>query len=109
MSGDDVTISTASITDDEDDALYPLSDEELENYNNEDEEYKIFVPVPKARYERNQDLLPVWMMICRSINDTPSTRLLRVLFDSGGTGTMIHRSVLPKGCNPTVLDRPCCV
>ena len=53
-----------------------------------------------------EDLVPTTMMIIRMIQKTPSGRLLRVLFDSGGTKTMINTSALPKGCTPRLLEQP---
>ena len=41
-------------------------------------------------------------MIARTIQHTESRRLLRVLFDSGGSHTLIHSRCLPKGCSPIV-------
>ena len=53
-----------------------------------------------------EDLVPTTMMIIRMIQKTPSGRLLRVLFDSGGTKTMIHSSALPRNCTPRLLSKP---
>lgn len=53
-----------------------------------------------------EDLVPTTMMIIRMIQKTPSGRLLKVLFYSGGTKTMINASALPKGCTPRLLEQP---
>ena len=65
-----------------------------ENMNTEAE------PLPK------EDLVPTTMMIIRMIQKIPSGRLLRVLFDSGGTKTMIHSSALPRNYTPRLLLKP---
>jgi len=44
-------------------------------------------------------------MVVDKVHNHESGKLLRVLFDSGGDRTMIHRSALPKGVNPMVLDK----
>ena len=62
--------------------------------------------MPKVSYQPKQDLIPASMLICGKINEVPSMQLLCILFDSSGTGTMIHWSALPKGCTPTLLDKP---
>ena len=41
-------------------------------------------------------------MIARTIQHTESRRLLCVLFDLGGSHTLIHSRCLPKGCSPIV-------
>ena len=95
---DSYTDTTASMTLDDD--ITSLDDEDWE-------QYKTFVPVPKAKStEKKDDLIPCSMLLTRTINEVPSMRLLRVLFDSGGTATMIHRRALPKGCVPSLLDKP---
>ena len=90
------TSSTASMTLEDDDTWI----------EDEWEQYETFVPVPKAKSTDSKDLIPCSMLLSRTINDVPSMRLLRVLFDSGGTATMIHRRALPRGCVPSLLDKP---
>jgi transposase InsO family protein len=46
---------------------------------------------------------PMSFIVAKTINGKTSMRLLRALFDSGGSATMIHERCLPKGCQPTVL------
>jgi hypothetical protein len=51
-------------------------------------------------------LVPSSNLIAQQINNTTSLHLLRVLFDSGGTTTMINERALPKGCVPALLNQP---
>jgi hypothetical protein len=46
---------------------------------------------------------PMSFMVAKTINGKTSMRLLRALFDSGGSATMIHENCLPRGCKPTLL------
>ena len=46
---------------------------------------------------------PMSFIVARTINESTSMRLLRALFDSGGSATMIHKRCLPKACKPTKL------
>ncbi len=48
-------------------------------------------------------LAPMSFMVAKKNDEKISMRLLRVLFDSGGSATMIHDQCLPKGCNSPVL------
>eukprot|EP00980_Cylindrotheca_fusiformis_P017071 scaffold5237_cov95-Cylindrotheca_fusiformis.AAC.1 len=45
-------------------------------------------------------------LVAKEINGKTSMRLLRVLFDSGGSSTWIHAKVLPNGCTPTCCSNP---
>ena len=47
---------------------------------------------------------PMSFIVAKTINDKTSMRLLRALFDSGGSATMIHQRCLPKGCESTKLS-----
>ena len=60
----------------------------------------------ESLFKAREDLVPTTIMIIQMIQKTPSGRLLRVLFDSGGTKIMINASALPKGCNPRLLEKP---
>jgi len=77
-------------------------------YNEDDDwhEYETFVPIPKVNQERRTDFAPCTLLLTRTINMVPSSKLMRVLLDSGGTATMINRRALPIGCTPTTLDEP---
>jgi hypothetical protein len=68
--------------------------------------FEFFIPLSKAKYEPREDLIPSSMLIAQQINNNASSRLLRVLFDSGGTTSMINERVLTKGCVPTLLKKP---
>jgi Reverse transcriptase (RNA-dependent DNA polymerase) len=50
--------------------------------------------------------LPMSFMVARLIGNHTSMRLLRVLFDSGGSCTWINSRALPRGCTPMLLDQP---
>ena len=63
-------------------------------------EYK--VPTPKINISEQQ-LVATTIMVVDTIHNHESTKLLRVLFDSGGSRTMINRRVLPKGVIPMGL------
>jgi hypothetical protein len=63
--------------------------------------FEFFIPISKAKYEPREDLVPSSMLIAQQINTNASSRLLRVLFHSGGTISMINERALPKGCVPT--------
>jgi hypothetical protein len=86
-----VTIST--VTSDEEDECHvtqlPGSDYEMEFDEAQDwVEYNI--PVPKQQPKANLDLAPSSLLAARTINGKPSSRLLKVLFDSGGTKTFFN-------------------
>ena len=72
-----------------------------EIYNFEPLEYR--VPVPKTESPKDTRLMATSIMIVKTIHNHESQKLLRVLFDSGGTKTMIHRRALPAGVNPMLL------
>ena len=50
--------------------------------------------------------IPSSLLTCKSIHTHESRRLLKILFDSGGSHTMIDSSCLPVGVNPTLLPNP---
>ena len=60
----------------------------------------------ESTMQEKKDLVPTTMMIIRMIQKTPSGRLLKALFDSGGTKTMNNANALPKGCNPRLVENP---
>ncbi|MFM7530879.1 MAG: retropepsin-like aspartic protease [Nodosilinea sp.] len=57
-------------------------------------------------YEPPATKLPASFLVARLIGDKHSQRMLRVLFDSGGSCTWISSRALPRGCIPDVLDKP---
>ena len=66
-------------------------------------EYIYNVPVPKCRDPRNMSLTPISIAVVDTIGLVQSRKLLKVLFDSGGSKSMCHRRVLPKG---VCIDQP---
>jgi hypothetical protein len=63
--------------------------------------------VPKQQpSERPSDVVPSSIAVVRTIQNQASARLLKVLFDSGGTRTFVNAKCLPKGATPTVIRQP---
>ena len=60
-----------------------------ENYFLQNEAY-VGIPVPKVQVDK----VPSTLMVVRKIGDQESKRVLRVLFDSGGSHTMINKNVM---------------
>jgi hypothetical protein len=94
-----------------DDSLDELEGKRFENHF-VDEAYNIAAELlsennDKDEYQpKQQDSVPTRFLIARTINDCISMRMLRVLFDSGGTGCQFHSRVLPKRCTPRLLKNP---
>ena len=44
------------------------------------------------------------LLMCRKIQNHESNRVLKILFDSSGSNTMIHESCLPKDAVPSPLE-----
>ena len=61
------------------------------------------VPTPKINISEQQ-LVATTIMVVDTIHNHESTKLLRVLFDPGGSRTTVHRRALPKGVNPMGLN-----
>ena len=59
--------------------------------------------VPPANWNKQNDTIPTTLLIAKSIQHKESKRLLRVLFDSGGTNTLIHSGCIPLGATPSLL------
>ena len=54
----------------------------------------------------NEDLSPITLLLCKGVNDTDVSCLLKALLDSGGTKTMVHRKAIPRGCTLRPLSQP---
>jgi hypothetical protein len=80
------------VADDEDEyyvTQLPGSDYEMKFDKDQDwMEYNI--PVPKQQPKANLDLVPSSLLVAKSVNGKSSLRLLKVLFDSGGTKTLFN-------------------
>ena len=63
--------------------------------------------VPKQQ-PRNRPtyVVPSSIAVVKTMQNQPSGRLLKVLFDSGGTKTFLNSRCLPKGATPTVMQQP---
>eukprot|EP00957_Ditylum_brightwellii_P113704 8669458-Ditylum_brightwellii.AAC.1 len=53
------------------------------------------MPTPKVRSEPAVHMIPMMLMMIREIQQCESRRLLKILFDSEGSHTLIHARVLP--------------
>jgi hypothetical protein len=86
-----VTVST--VTSDEEDEYcvtqLPGSDYEIE-FDEDQDWVEYIIPFPKQQPKANLDLAPSSLLAARTINGKPSSRLLKVLFDSGGTKTLFN-------------------
>jgi hypothetical protein len=51
-------------------------------------------------------LVPSSIAVARTIQGQKSAELLKVLFDSGGTKTVINSKCLPPGATPSLLKQP---
>jgi hypothetical protein len=62
------------------------------------------IPLTKMAKTHNPDLVPSTLMVVRMIQNRESGKLLRVLFDSGGSHTVINRRVLPIGITTYAVE-----
>eukprot|EP00957_Ditylum_brightwellii_P169533 12902969-Ditylum_brightwellii.AAC.1 len=61
------------------------------------------MPVPEILVNRSrEDRAPISWMIAQQVQWCESRRLLKVLFDSGGNGSMIHARELLPNVSPVV-------
>lgn len=66
------------------------------------------VPVPKVSASsrlKYRSLSPCSLMIAKKIQNKNCTRMLKVLFDSGASHSLIHSNCLPENCVPDVLTQ----
>ena len=54
---------------------------------------------------KEKEWAPVSLLLCSTVQNVGSKRMLKVLFDSGGTGCLINQRALPMGANPIVSDK----
>jgi len=86
--------------------LAPLPQAEVHRFALHDAHVGIPVPQQDTPPAENVDLSPTSLLVCKLIGGKESSKLLRVLFDSGGTKTMIHRRILPVGATVTKSAKP---
>ena len=60
----------------------------------------------EKEYVIPRTLVPSIMAIANSINNHHSTQILKVIFDSGGSATLIHKKELPTRCVPSLMTQP---
>ena len=86
-------------------AYLNIEKEEEEIVNEEKEEGLIFnnVPTPKTKTTKPEGIVPSSVMVCRAIQGKESGQLLRILFDSGSTNTLINSNCLPNGATPSLM------
>ena len=59
---------------------------------------------PQVTSKNDIDLTPISTIVCKKIQGVESKRVLKVLFDSGASHTLIRKQVLPPRCIPQRLD-----
>ena len=96
--------SSSSSADDDDDMMpewhYNMSDEDYDSYYHND----LFVqynnpPTPKRVH--NQDLAPITLLICDTIQNHEVGRPLVILLDGGSSGSLINKRAIPRGAVPS--------
>ena len=88
------TADTASLSD-----CSSCYEDDLEGYLMDLEQIVLRVPVPKQQGKApSEEWAPTSILVVSSYNTINKPSLLRMLFDSGGCKTVIHRRVLPEGC-----------
>ena len=89
------TDSTCSLTDN-DASLCSDEGSECEAFEFIIEPIMIRVPTVKFSAPKFESMIPTTLMLAKTISSCHTPQLMRVLFDSGGTKTMIHKRVLPE-------------
>ena len=59
--------------------------------------------MPKLKKKRRTDIAPSVLMMAQNIQHNESKRLMTVLLDSGGSHSLVHSKMLPKGATPLSL------
>ena len=89
------------------DVTYGEIEKEKENITSDDEDWwrecYVGIPTPKTQARRRQNEVPTTLAVVKYIQNFESKRLMRVLFDSGGSHSLIHSSCLPPGACPSLL------
>jgi hypothetical protein len=80
--------------------------EDCDCYFDEDEDEDLIMNIPIPKQQKQVDFVPSSMLMARTIQEQPSQRLLKVLFDGGGTRTLCNSRCLPKGVTPYLLETP---
>ncbi|MHA7927741.1 MAG: retropepsin-like aspartic protease, partial [Marinobacter sp.] len=62
------------------------------------------IPTPKTISKRRKDAVPSTLMVAKYIQNVESRRLLHVLFNPGGSHTLIHSRALPRGATPGTIE-----
>ena len=91
------TVSTAASTE-----ASPFSDWHCYAIDDEEEEQPVMaIPTPKRQRLRS---VPTSFLVANQIGGQDSKVFLRCLFDSGSSGSLIHRSALPQGVKLESLE-----
>ena len=63
------------------------------------------IPVPKQSITSRTDLVPSSVVYIRQIQNKESRKLLRCLFDSGASHSLINQRALPENCTVYTLPQ----
>jgi hypothetical protein len=102
------TVEESFFADDEDFQPITKVDVYLNDVFENNEDFKFSPQVVPKQQPKNipTDVVPSSIAVVKTMQNQPSGRLLKVLFDSGGTKTFLNSRCLPKGATPTIMTTP---
>ena len=111
VSLDGSTLATTSLTDDDLSSLFAgnateenfIVDPEVISLYEDEPEVSYMVPTPKSGTPKKPKIMPITVLIVKSIGAVKTRKIFKVLLDSGSTTTLIHEDCLPKLAKPVEI------
>jgi hypothetical protein len=89
------TIPTMNSDDDDGNKLFITHiPEDCDCYFDEDKDKGLIMNIPVPKQQKQVYFVPSYMLMARTIQEQPSQRLLKVLFNGGGTDTLCNSRCL---------------